>query len=166
VSVSFIPVPLATFDPKTNPTARSPTTGVVPVVATDAAVVVVEYAVPTVERSVWRTPEYSANWIAFIVTDVSRVTVMEVLVGQDTVVLMHHISPEANAPADVEVDLAAPRKTQEAVSAAGLEKLDTTGLEAVAALSNTAQATIRLPAVVAAPNVVAASVVPADLLLA
>src|SRR5436190_3950877 len=59
---------------------------------------------------------------------------------------MAHISPEANAPADVDVDRAAPRKTQLAVSPAALAMLLTAGLDAVAALSNRMWATIALPA--------------------
>src|SRR3982751_2473226 len=101
------------------------------------------------------------NKFAIIVVDVSTVTVNEVL-AQITVVLMAHSSPEANAPAEVEVDRAAPRNTQLAVSLAGLEMLDTTGLDAVAALSNSTLATSTLPAVVVAPKMVA-RVVPAAL---
>jgi hypothetical protein len=55
------------------------------VVAAEAAVVVVEYAVPTVDRNVASAPENSETPVAFIVTELLRVTVYDAT-GHATVV--------------------------------------------------------------------------------
>ena len=76
---------------------------------------------------------------------------------------MAHISPEANEPAVVLVERAAPSNTQVAVSPPGLEMDETIGFDATEALSNRIRATMRFPAATAPVNVWLSVVVDAAL---